>query len=274
MNNIFVINLDKDTTRLANFDANMQKYGVKYTRIPGIYGKNVVNDKTKVTWSCRILCSYGIIGCYLSHSQLWTRLANDPDADHYVVLEDDALFTDDTIHVINQAILKFGQSFDIFTLFTFSDNMALACYNDSLLNGKYKVCKNPIILSTLGYIISKKGAINILDKLGHKASYHVDFMLNLSQTKGINYMSVSPNVLVNNGFLDSNLLEGAVIYSPIDWGLKAIILSLHQKINIRNGHLYSTLLLILTFTVLNWIPWMIKLVFIICSTVLFCLTPF
>jgi GR25 family glycosyltransferase involved in LPS biosynthesis len=221
-----------------------------------------------------MLCSYGIIGCYLSHAKLWKQLAQDTSTEYYLVLEDDARFTDDTVPVIKEALAKFHGGFDLMTLFTFSDNMAVACYSDSLMNGKYQVCRNPMLLSTLGYIISKQGALNLLERLGPKASYHVDFMLNLSQLKGIRYLSVSPNVLINDGWLESNVLEGVEITSPADWGLKAIVFSIHQKVNVRNGHFYALILLILTFTILAWLGWWFKLLMLVTCTVLFLVTPF
>lgn len=276
-NHVYVINLDKDTERLAKFDASLKSYGVDYKRVDGIYGKHAMADpvlRKEVSWSCRMLCSYGIIGCYLSHAKLWKQLAQDTSTDYYLVLEDDARFTDDTVPVIKEALSKFDGGFDLMTLFTFSDNMAVACYSDSLMNGKYQVCRNPMLLSTLGYIISKQGALNLLERLGPKASYHVDFMLNLSQLKGIRYLSVSPNVLINDGWLESNVLEGVEITSPADWGLKAIVFSIHQKVNVRNGHFYALVLLILTFTILSWLGWWFKLVMLVTCTVLFLVTPF
>lgn len=270
-NHIYVINLDKDQERLAKFDQNLRGYGLSYTRVPGIYGKDAVKDKSKVTWACRIFCSYGIIGCYLSHAKLWQQLVDDPTTDHYIVLEDDARFTDDTVQVIKEAA---GYKFDLLTLFTFSDNMAVACYKDTLLDGKYQICKNPMLLSTLGYIISKDGARNLLEKMGPKATYHVDFMLNMSQLDGIKYLSVSPNVLVNDGYFESNVIGDVQITSPVDWGLKAIVFSIHQKISIRNGHVYALFLLIVTWTVFDWIYWWIKMAVLLFSTVMFLTTPF
>lgn len=275
-NHVYVINLAKDHERLAQFDQNMSKYGIRYNRVEAVYGKDAMRNpklKHEITWPCRILCSYGIVGCYLSHSALWQKLAEDPDAAYYLVLEDDARFTDDTVPVIEEAIAKFDGGFDLLTLFTFSDNMSVACYNQELMQGKYKVCRNPMLLSTLGYIISKQGAINLLEKLGRQASYHVDFMLNWSQLKGIKYLALSPNVLINDGYLQSNVLEGVEITSPIDWGLKAIVFSIHQKISIRNGHIYSIALLILAYTLMSRI-FLIRLLVTLFATVIFLTTPF
>lgn len=273
---VFVINLDKDKDRLAAFDANMRAHGVKYTRMDAIYGKDALRDRElsrRITPACKVLCSYGIIGCYLSHARLWEQLANDPDAEFYVVVEDDARFMDDTVQVIQESIEKYRTNFDLLSLFTFSDNMSIACFQERLLDGKYAVCRNPMLLSTLGYIVSKQGARKLLEKMG-KASYHVDFMLNMNQVRGIRYWSVSPNVLINDGFLDSNVVGDDVqIMNPIDWGLKTVILSLFQRIQIRNGHVYAGLIMLLAYTVFYRF-WWLRLIVTIVALVLFLTTPF
>lgn len=277
-NHVYVINLAKDTERLAKIDSNLKQYGINYHKVNAIYGKEALADpkmSKNITTMCKIFCSYGIIGCYLSHSMLWEKLAKDDSAEYYIVLEDDARFTDDTKNVIVQALRKHPTTFDLLSLFTFNDHLSIACFEQPITDdGKYKMCRNPLMLSTLGYIISKKGAQRLLDIVGKRAKYHIDFVLNWNQQKGVRYFVTSPNVIVNDGFFDSNLLgDNITVTSEADWGMKAIVFSLFQSINIRNGHIIPLCVMIIAFMLFRNF-WWIKLPALVIGTVAILTTPF
>jgi GR25 family glycosyltransferase involved in LPS biosynthesis len=86
VNQIYIINMDKDHERLKIIDKKMMKLGLKYKRIKGIDGKKIYSkykNKTKL--------KPGQLGCLLSH----INVLEDAIKNKYkniLVLEDDVLF--------------------------------------------------------------------------------------------------------------------------------------------------------------------------------------
>jgi GR25 family glycosyltransferase involved in LPS biosynthesis len=86
---VFVINLDKDTERLASIDKQLRSCNVQYERFSGILGKHVGND-SRLTPFCAQFCTDGIKGCALSHRTIWEEaISNKYKA--VMVLEDDVV---------------------------------------------------------------------------------------------------------------------------------------------------------------------------------------
>lgn len=76
---IFVINLDHNVDRLHNFGLLMSTLGYKFERYKAVNGQ-----KYKPTH-----LSSGEYGCFLSHKNLWKRIAKDPAIDKAIIFEDD-----------------------------------------------------------------------------------------------------------------------------------------------------------------------------------------
>lgn len=94
---VFLINLDVDKERLAVADAQLQRLGVEYERIPAVYGKALSEAERRVAvnrfrWWCAIgrpILS-GEIGCALSHYHIYRRLI-DESIPYACILEDDVV---------------------------------------------------------------------------------------------------------------------------------------------------------------------------------------
>lgn len=91
----FLLNLDKDTDRLAAADQQLKALGVQYERVSAVYGKNLTQEQLKEYFSpfrARLYkgakSSMGIIGCTLSHLFVYKRMIekNIPVA---LIMEDD-----------------------------------------------------------------------------------------------------------------------------------------------------------------------------------------
>ena len=67
---VFVINLDKDTKRLKQFDSYMKPNNINYERFNAIDGKKVQRSD-KLSEYCNTFCTDGMKGCALSHRSLW-----------------------------------------------------------------------------------------------------------------------------------------------------------------------------------------------------------
>ncbi|MEY3853812.1 MAG: hypothetical protein RI910_2792 [Verrucomicrobiota bacterium] len=91
---IYVINLDRDTERMASVHENLTRLGLGYERISGVMGKDVPGweqlvDAEAYAWRNRNdMPRAGEVGCYLSHLKAMETFLK-TDAPWCVILEDD-----------------------------------------------------------------------------------------------------------------------------------------------------------------------------------------
>ncbi|SFR34039.1 glycosyl transferase, family 25 [Yoonia tamlensis] len=106
---IWLINLDRDTDRLADMVAQLDKLGLSYTRFPAIYGKDhqaTLAERADAAAYARNMGSPilpGKMGCYASHIAVWEAFVA---SDHKValILEDDVVFHDDFLESLDLAL--------------------------------------------------------------------------------------------------------------------------------------------------------------------------
>ena len=107
IDDIWFINLDKDTERLAFFESHAAELPRKPQRWPGTYGKSedrmaawrdgvaflwsTVPDEAENKRTSTILSRPGVLGCWLSHKRLLKHLASLPVASSHghLIMEDD-----------------------------------------------------------------------------------------------------------------------------------------------------------------------------------------
>ena len=106
---IWLINLDRDTERLAGMKKQLADMGLNYTRFPAIYGKDHAEELAKradATAYARNMGSPilpGKMGCYASHIAVWEAfLASDYKV--ALILEDDVVFHDDFLESVDMAL--------------------------------------------------------------------------------------------------------------------------------------------------------------------------
>ena len=105
LQNVYVINMDKDKTKLFNMHQTLSKYNIKFTRVSAINGKNLSDPQIQkfTTSICRnFTCTKGYIGSTLSHMFVWDLISKSKSgAKWYLVLEDDVEFSDESITLMN-----------------------------------------------------------------------------------------------------------------------------------------------------------------------------
>jgi len=199
LSNIWVINLDKSKNRLNKIEKNMGLLNLPFNRFSAVYGKELddITIENNVTTLCKqILCNYSIIGCAMSHINLWKQLANS-NSEAYLILEDDAILTDSSVNIIKKIENKIDEySIDIVNLYCndlgniFSENIFTI--------DKYNFKKSVFPLLFTAYIITKKGAKKILEKI-NKISYHIDFEIaRINLFDNLNYYASEIPLVLNN----------------------------------------------------------------------------
>jgi GR25 family glycosyltransferase involved in LPS biosynthesis len=111
---VYVINLDKDTERLARFDEQMKEHRIEYTRVSAVVG-STVKDSPKLTPWCNQFCTNGMKGCALSHQQIWNDMLKH-SYKNVLVFEDDAILEPNFNAVFKEAWDELPHDFDIFYL--------------------------------------------------------------------------------------------------------------------------------------------------------------
>jgi len=207
--NIFVINLLKDKERMEIISQELNKYSIKFNRFDAVYGKNLsdeeINDKVSLIGK-NLLCHHSMVGCYLSHVNLWKKLINDENNDFYLVFEDDFIIKDyESLSKLYNLYKNKRIDKDYLSLFVMHSDIKTSKIEE--LDG-VKICKKIFPFTTVGYFITKKRAINLLKRLGNKIHYHIDISLvYLSKLyKDCEIYNTYNNVLSlnNEGLLKSN----------------------------------------------------------------------
>jgi hypothetical protein len=108
MFNTYFINLDKDIKKAAIITDRLNRIGIKPTRFPGIYGKDVLNSSDYKRYFKNNLVSvlpFGMMGCALSHFKLMEHIYQTDCNKYALILEDDAMpivqSADDIVKSVN-----------------------------------------------------------------------------------------------------------------------------------------------------------------------------
>ena len=180
MNNIdkiFIVNLDKDIERLNNSYKQLNKYNIKnYERYPAIngYDLNEIELKSYTTILGKIIASKSMIGCGMSHINIWKKIVKEK-INRCLILEDDFILVDDFVNKFNNIIDKVPYiNYNMLFLSTTDDY-----YNKYNLGDINNYFYKPLfVCQTVGYIITLKGAQNILKNID-KVFYHIDIQISI-----------------------------------------------------------------------------------------------
>jgi GR25 family glycosyltransferase involved in LPS biosynthesis len=138
---------------------------------------------------------HGILGCALSHVQLWYELITQPECNAMLILEDDITlstnFTDKLSHLVSQL----PNDWDVLFLghFLYSQYVNREKDREDILPTAQKWTRQECIQKsmggTIGYLISKKGAIQMYMSLNQTGMYNcVDWiMFKTADTNNIYY---------------------------------------------------------------------------------------
>jgi GR25 family glycosyltransferase involved in LPS biosynthesis len=197
IDNVYLINMDKDTDRLEKVKKECDIVDIKFERFPGVkiadLSKNIL-DKY-IPENIQKYGTNGMIGCGLSHLFIWED-AIKKNYKNILVLEDDVYFTDDFKEYFINVIKEVPDDYDILYL-GYKDSVCEAP-KDSSFNYIYK----PYFpLLTHAMIISNKG-LKKLKSLIVKIDDHIDWLI-ANNNKKLN-IYVSKKKIVNQIWKSSN----------------------------------------------------------------------
>ncbi|AYV82027.1 MAG: glycosyltransferase family 25 [Homavirus sp.] len=175
------INLDRRPDRKTIIEEELNKYSLQYERFAAIDGtKLIMTDEVKKMFANNNFSwRRSIVGCALSHINLWKELLYDISADYYMIVEDDiSLNTNFPTHYVKLLQILENRSVDLI-LMGYTTNIpyidpqnpitiGLEDYTDLYL---YKIHdKSHIWGGLFGYIINKSHAMRLLNILDNQGS--------------------------------------------------------------------------------------------------------
>lgn len=202
MINIYVINLDKDTTRLNNIKLDYDKLECKNNynllRVSAVLGKDL--DFSKLNLSIRTracfdekrtthesIDSLGVIGCYLSHVKCWNLVLNNSSNDYGIVCEDDVELNNNLCEKIpklwNELVQKYKPRTPLILLLNAIDKFYNPNEDENEANGELQRV-NGRFFGAGAYILNKNAAAVLL-KYAFPIEVHVDSYIAFLSKLGI-----------------------------------------------------------------------------------------
>jgi glycosyl transferase family 25 len=115
-----LLNLDRDTARLAHMQAQLAGAGVSFTRQTGILGDAVPDDLRSnfflPSGKPRTSMKKGEVGCYASHLRALLRVASGECGDAALIMEDDLDIAPNLIDILAEARRALPLDWDILRL--------------------------------------------------------------------------------------------------------------------------------------------------------------
>jgi glycosyl transferase family 25 len=227
VDNVYLINMDKDTDRLEKVTKECKKFNINFERFNGVdplkLSKKELNKY--VSKICQNICPNGIIGCGVSHMKIYEDALKN-NYKNILVLEDDVFFSDDIYEELNKAMIELPEDYDIlylgclgwynkqpkynidfynllyYLLSKCKSECKSKCKNNKLMNNKYKYIHVPELpLSAHAMMISNKGCKKLLNLI-EKLNYHIDMTIAVKSNE-LNIYTTKKQ-LIYQTLIDSN----------------------------------------------------------------------
>lgn len=277
LDNIWVINLDTSKDRLQLVEKQFRELNLKFNRYSAVYGKSLSDETINIVANklcTKLLCNYAIIGCALSHKQLWEQLINDDNASSYLILEDDVKLTKKSIETIKKLdILQQKENIDMINLYGLMGPNTMIQEKYEIDDVKIGIALYP--LTTTAYLLTKTGAKKLKQQLNEKLTYQIDYEIGMNALLNDFVCYVTYPFVVDVNDVDStigNKLNSIVIKScdrlnlkKIAWLLSAPSITINMKHQINNIFMLYIILLIANKL---YIKSKILYIFIICDMIL------
>jgi glycosyl transferase family 25 len=217
---VYIINLEKDTDRYDFISGRLNKLEINHIRFPAIDGKRIAKDRSheyEEFQSKRPLIKWtpSEMGCFLSHYNVWQKIADAPH-NYGIVFEDDVHISQD-LKVLLEDISWLKPEYDVINL-EFSGNLLK-------LNGKLELpCKNRYLSKILpynqidyfapgasAYILSKAAANKILQankNLHTKVDHFLFYPLKSRIASTIEIYQINPALCIQDFLLIDRGFKG------------------------------------------------------------------
>ena len=211
---IIVLNLKKREDRKNNiFELFSNIEFEKYYFYEGIDGKNI-----PLTLEIKNLFNgndfgnrKGVIGCALSHYNLWLDLAKDKINNYYLIFEDDIELSKNFVKDFDKCKEFINENIDVVDILFLGYHKDKKIINNNSKNIYIEYFQNEkYIGGFFSYIITKNGAFKMLDYIKKNGIKHgIDYLIKIN--KELNVFEVNPNIVYSdwvkniNDIVDTNI---------------------------------------------------------------------
>jgi GR25 family glycosyltransferase involved in LPS biosynthesis len=172
-----VVNLERRTDRKERMQTQLNNNGFEF-----IFFKAIDGNELLPTQELKFLFDgnnrKGVIGCALSHLNLWKELISDKDNNYYIILEDDVTLTDGCKERINKLTNEFENKDFImlgYSMWENKRNKVKEIYDVIDKNTKIEIKplnRNLYIGGFFSYSINKNGANKIINYIEQNGIKH------------------------------------------------------------------------------------------------------
>ena len=181
-----IVNLDYRTDRKEKTIQILENAGIKdYKFITAIDGKKLKPSlKLKKLFANNDFGNRkGVIGCALSHYNLWKELIHDSSTNYYIIMEDDFILCDNFLEKVNKLKEEFNNKELLFLGYHMYENDKII--SDKLSNTLSEFIINKLnikkfIGGTFAYSLNKKGAQILIDYIdGFGICHGIDYVMKI-----------------------------------------------------------------------------------------------
>ncbi|MCX7359390.1 MAG: glycosyltransferase family 25 protein [Alphaproteobacteria bacterium] len=226
---IVVINLDRDTARMAHMRCELDRAGVSFERFAALRGDALPFDLSRY-FPTGVALSPGEIGCYASHLAIMKQIVRGQRSAPLLVLEDDVGLPADLGSALEKLIAVLPEHWDIVRL---SYPTKLVTRPIAALGaGRHLVRYSRVPTTTGAYLISASGARKFLAE--RPRSVPVDHDLRQVWDWDLNTYGVSPPLIAHDvlgvSSIDTLSPKGRAALQRRQRELRATLARLHQGI--------------------------------------------
>jgi GR25 family glycosyltransferase involved in LPS biosynthesis len=185
---IKVVNLERRKDRKEKMEEVLK--GITYQFVKAVDGNSILptTEISNLFIGNDFGNRKGVIGCALSHYQLWKQLVNDT-VDYYIILEDDITVTND----FNEKLEKIKAEDICFLGYHMYSKDRDASYDEKDGFSIQPFQNDFYVGGTFGYYVTKKGAQKLLDHIAvHGIKHGIDYVMKIAQ---LNYLECKPHLV-------------------------------------------------------------------------------
>ena len=233
--NIKIVNLKRRPDRKENTLNLLSQYNInKYEFIEAHDGKELKDDdiRLKIFEGNDFKSNKGMMGCALSHIELWTKLIMS-NMEYYIIMEDDINVSPLYNNMINELdnVTKDLNNIDIIFL---GHHMWKEHKNDlKSENHINKLILDYYVGGTFAYLITKSGAMKILEYITKNGVKHgIDYIIKI--TPNLNMSVIQPHLITSDWVSENGSMVDSDIYNEFvecDWDFYAGMDSYGNDIN-------------------------------------------
>ena len=201
--NTYIVNLERRKDRKEAMKVLMEKEGIRdYEFYKAIDGRDLTmtDELNKLFAANNFNFRRGVIGCALSHIQLWKKLVQDAHNEYYVILEDDITVCDDFKTQLDSHKTSVFTNIPQYDVLFLGHHVIAKKSNERFVcssNKRQPMDRSACIGGTFGYIVPKHGAKKMLDYIETNGiRYAIDGFMRL--TPELNIWNAQPHIVYSD----------------------------------------------------------------------------